>query len=91
MPPKSECVSIQTSTLRWLFGGIGTVLVFLAGLIWTTAINYQENKQNNESTQRMMSMHHEAIKVISKAQPPEVRQAVSDIFFNAAQAGEKTP
>lgn len=90
MTTKSDCVQVQTASLRWFIGGLLIGLVMLAKLLWSTSIALEEFRTTNQNYQQTQRLHHVAIgKIAEKCCPPDVRQSVSDLFFNAAQAGEK--
>lgn len=92
MTTKPDCVMINSATLRWLIAGILSAIVMLTGLLWATAVQWQQKVQTEDAVRGLLSMHHSAIGAIARGCcPPEVRQSVSDIFFSAAQAGEKKP
>lgn len=89
MTGKPDCIQVQTASLRWFIGGLIVGLIMLAKLLWSTSAALEEFRMTNKNYERTQQMHHTAIGEIARGCcPPEVRQSISDIFFNAAQAGE---
>lgn len=89
MTNKPDCIQVQTASLRWFIGGLLVGLIMLAKLLWSTSAALEEFRMTNKNHERTQQMHHTAIgEIIKGCCPPTIRQSVSDIFFNAAQAGE---